>query len=126
MNDELEKSLRAALRPVDPGKEFTRSVLAKVATEQLARKSPVGTAESASLPSQPRYYGFPSRSVFRWASATLAVVLTAGLFSAHQWQAHRTREGLEARRQLLVALQVTGENLDTAYRMINQPERAEH
>jgi hypothetical protein len=109
MSDELEKSLRAALRPIDPGEEFTRSVLARV------------VAESARTPSQPRYYGFPSRSVFRWASATLAAVLTIGLFSAHQWQAHRTREGLEARRQLLVALQVTGENLDTAYRMINKP-----
>ena len=109
MSDELEKSLRAALRPVDPGEEFTRSVLARVA------------AVSASPPSQPWYYGFRSRSVFRWASATLAAVLMIGLFSVHQWQAHRTREGLEARRQLLVALQVTGENLDTAYRMINKP-----
>lgn len=106
MSDELEKSLRAGLRPVDPGEEFTRSVLARVA---------------ASTPSQPWYYGFRSRSVFRWASATLAAVLMIGLFSVHQWQAHRTREGLEARRQLLVALQVTGENLDTAYRMINKP-----
>jgi hypothetical protein len=109
MNDDLEKSLRAALRPVDPGEEFTHSVLARV------------TAEAASTSAHPRYHGFPSRSAFRWTAATLAVVLTIGLFSAHQWQAHRTREGLEARRQLLVALQVTGENLDTAYRMINKP-----
>jgi hypothetical protein len=109
MNDDLEKSLRAALRPVDPGEEFTRSVLKRVVTE------------SASTRAHRRYYGFPSRSAFRWASATLAVVLTIGLFSAHQWQAQRTREGLEARRQLLVALQVTGENLDTVYRMINKP-----
>ncbi len=109
MNDDLEKSLRAALRPVDPGEEFTQSVLARI------------TAEAASTSGHPRYYGFPSRSAFRWASATLAVVLAIGLFSVHQWQAHRTREGLEARRQLLVALQVTGENLDTAYRMINKP-----
>jgi len=108
MNDDLEKSLRAALRPVDPGEEFTQNLVARVAA--AARTS-----------AHPRYYGFPSRSVFRRAAATLAIVLTLGLFSAHQWQAHRTREGLEARRQLLVALQVTGENLDTAYRMINKP-----
>ena len=114
MSDELEKSLRAALRPVDPGEEFTRSVLVRVA------------AESASPPSQPRYYGFPSRSVFRWTSATVAMVLTAGLYTAHQRQVHHTQQGLEARRQLLEALQVTGQSLDTAYRMINRPERAEH
>lgn len=109
MSDELENSLRAALRPVDPGEEFTRRVLARA------------TAESAGTTAQSRYHGFRSRSAFRWAAATLAIVLTAGLFSAHQWQAHRTQRGLEARRQLLVALQVTGENLDTAYRMINKP-----
>lgn len=106
MSDELEKSLRAALRPLDPGEEFTRSVLARVADEAAPH---------------PRYFGFSSRAAFRRVSVTLAVVLAVGLFCAHQYQAHRTREGLEARRQLLVALQVTGENLDTAYRMINQP-----
>ena len=105
MNDELEKSLAAALRPVDPGEQFTQRVLARVATE------------SAAASAYPRH----SRSVFRWASATVAIVLTAGLYTVHQWQVHRTQQGLEARRQLLEALQVTGRNLDTAYRMINTP-----
>ena len=106
MNDELEKSLAAALRPVDPGEQFTQSVLARVATE------------SAGASAYPRY----TRSMFRWTSATLAVLLTAGLYTAHQWQAHRTQQGLEARRQLLEALQVTERNLDTAYRMLNTPK----
>jgi hypothetical protein len=120
MNDELEKSLRAALRPVDPGGEFTRSVLARLATERSTRDS-AGAAESATTASHRRYYGFRSRAAFRWAAVACVIVLSAGLFTARQWQAHRTRAGLEARRQLLVALQVTRENLDTAYRMINRP-----
>jgi hypothetical protein len=37
----------------------------------------------------------------------------------HEWQAHREREGLEARAQLLDALRVTGEKLDIAYRTVN-------
>jgi hypothetical protein len=106
MNDELEKSLRGALRPLDPGEKFTQGVLARVA------------ADSRSAARRP---AFVSRPVVRWTSATLALLCMAGLFTAHQWQAHRTRQGLEARRQLLEALQVTGENLDMAYRMINKP-----
>ena len=112
MNDELEKSLRVALRPLDPGEKFTQSVLA-----QLDETPPVAT-------SGPRSYIFSSRPAFRWASTTLAIVLTAGLFTAHQWQVHRTRQGLEARRQLFQALQVAGENLDTAYRMVNNQEHS--
>jgi len=117
MNDELEKSLRFALRPVDPGEKFTQSVLARVAEEQpaaAARQRDHGRS----------YFGLPARPTFRWASATLGIVLTAGLFAAHQWRIHRTQQGLEARRQLFQALQVTGENLDIAYRMVNNQEPA--
>ena len=120
MSEELEKSLRAALRPIDPGEKFTRSVLARVAAGSPGAGSPA--ADSATATSSPLI----PRPTFRWASATLAIAVMAGLFSAHQWQAHRTQQGLEARRQLLEALQVTGENLDMAYRMINKPERPEN
>jgi hypothetical protein len=100
MSDELEKSLRSALRPVDPGEKFTQGVLAAA--------------------SRPRHHAaVASRPAFRWASATLVIVLSAGTFTAHRWQAHRTQQGLEARRQLYQALHVAGENLDIAYRMVN-------
>jgi hypothetical protein len=104
MSDELEKSLRSALRPVDPGEKFTQDVLA-------AASRPRHDA----LTSHPAFH----RAALRWASATLVVVLSAGIFAAHQWQVHRTQQGLEARRQLFQALHVTGENLDMAYRMVN-------
>ena len=107
MNDELEKSLRSALRPLDPGEKFTQGVLARI-NEEIPAATP-----------RPRHYILSSRSAFRWTSATFAIVLTAGLFTAHQWQVHRTQRGLEARRQLFEALHVAGENLDTAYRMVN-------
>jgi len=115
MNDELEKSLRSALRPVDPGEKFTQSVLARVAEEQQAAAARQRTPGRS-------YFGRSARLALRWTSATLAVLLTAGLFTAHQWQSHRTRQGLEARRQLFQALQLTGQNLDVAYRMVNNQE----
>ena len=109
MNDELEKSLRSALRPIDPGEKFTQAVLAAT-----ARPSDHARASAPVL----RRAAF-RRAAFRWASAALVILLTAGTFTAHQWQAHRIQRGLEARRQLFQALQVTGENLDMAYRMVN-------
>lgn len=112
MSDELEKSLRVALRPVDPGEEFTQSVLARAAADSHAG----GAAK--------RRYPLASRSTLRWSSALLAIVLSVGLFTAHKWQQHRTQQGLEARRQLFQALHLAGANLDIAYRMVNDQEQA--
>jgi len=111
MSDELEKALRAALRPVDPGEKFTQSVLARAA------------ADSQASDSAGQHYPLASRSTLRWSSALLAIVLSVGLFGAHKWQQHRTQQGLEARRQLFQALHLAGANLDIAYRMVNAEER---
>jgi hypothetical protein len=42
------------------------------------------------------------------------------LLIAYQWHAERERSGLEARRQLMEALQLTREKLDLAYQVINR------
>lgn len=112
MSDELEKSLRAALRPLDPGEEFTQRVLARAA------------ADSHASDSAARSYPRAARSTLRWSSALLAIVLSVGLFSAHKWQQYRTQQGLEARRQLFQALHLAGANLDIAYRMVNDQEHS--
>jgi len=104
MSDDLEKRLRAALRPVDPGESFTRGVLERIGSEQA----------------QPRWG--TRRTRLRWVSAALAAsILLAGVV-AHQWQAQRTRRGLDARRQLLEALTVTSHKLDIAYRVVNDQD----
>jgi negative regulator of sigma E activity len=100
MSKDFEQQLRDALRPVDPEEGFERRVMARVAGE-------------------------PARSrakVTRWAAslALAASVAFAAILGAHQWQEHREQQGLEARRQLLEALRLTGEKLDVAYQAVNR------
>jgi hypothetical protein len=108
MSDELDDALRAALRPVDPGEKFTQSVLARVADESTRRgRVPWGYA-----------------AALRWASAALVVSLVAVILVTHERQARRTQRGLEARRELFQALQLTSEKLDVAYRVVNDEEHS--
>jgi negative regulator of sigma E activity len=119
MSKDLDESLRSALRPVDPGEAFTRNVMAAIAQE-----SPPGTSlrlQSARLDSAPA----KPRTAFRWASAALVISLGLAVVIGHQWQAQREERGLQARRQLIQALQLTGEKLDVAYRAVNDVERTE-
>jgi hypothetical protein len=105
MNDDLDDRLREALRPVDPGERFAQAVLSKVAEERISRRSPMALRQPMAL---------------RWAAAVGAIAL--GTLAVYGWQARR-EQGLEARRELLEALQVTGEKLDVAYRAVNDPMR---
>jgi uncharacterized protein HemX len=109
MSNDLDDDLRAALRPVDPGERFTQSVLARVA------------AESTRSTRGPRSH----TTTLRWASVALAISLVMGILVTHQWQVRRTQRGLEARQELIQALQLTGEKLDLAYRVVNDEEHAE-
>jgi hypothetical protein len=108
MNEDLERRLREALQPVDPGERFTRSVLTRVAEEP----------------------GIPTRRVstatMRWASVALAASLVLAAVITHEWQVRRTQQGMEARRQLLEALRVTSDKLDIAYRAVNDSDAGRH
>ena len=109
MSKDLDESLRSALRPVDPGEAFARNVMAAIAQE---------SARLDSAPVKPR-------TAFRWTSAALVISLGVAVVIGHQWQAQREERGLQARRQLIQALQLTGEKLDVAYRAVNDVERTE-
>jgi anti-sigma-K factor RskA len=100
MNSDLGKKLREALRPVDPEEGFADRVMGRVGrAPQLPRR---------------RWHRKPL-----WISVALAASAVLAVIGIHEWQAHREREGLEARAQLLDALRVTGEKLDIAYRTVN-------
>lgn len=127
MSKDLDESLRSALRPVDPGERFTRNVMAAVAQDSsrqdsAARSDDTSRADGAA----PSRGAAPKpRTAFRWTSATLVVSLVVAVVSTHQWQVRRQERGLQARRQLIQALQLTGEKLDLAYQVVNDAERPE-
>ena len=97
MSDELEDRLRQALRPIDPEAGFVERVMARI--------DPVPASKQVSR---------------RWFPAALAASALLGVVLIHAWQADRERRGLEARRQLIEALQITGEKLDVAYRGVRR------
>jgi hypothetical protein len=101
---DLERQLRAALRPVDPGAGFVGGVMARVAAER-----PHGAGAS-------RW-----RATAPWLSLAAAASVVLALLVAHQQQLRRTEQGLEARRQLIQALRVTGDKLELVSRMVNEP-----
>jgi hypothetical protein len=102
MSKDFEKQLRDALRPVDPDEGFEQRVMARVANE--SRRSRV--------------------KVTRWVAGFAMAASVAGIaiLGAQQWQERREQAGLEARRQLLEALRVTGEKLDVVYQAVNREE----
>ena len=99
MSKDFEQKLREALRPVDPDEGFEQRLMSRIARE----------------PARPR------RKVTRWMSLALAAsVAFAAVIGTQQWRLHREQQGLEARRQLIEALRVTGEKLDVAYQAVNR------
>jgi hypothetical protein len=101
MSKDFEQQLRDALRPVEPEEGFEQRVMARIAPDGSRRRT----------------------KVTRWVSVALAAsVASATIVGAYQWQVRREQEGLEARRQLLEALQLTGEKLDLAYQAVNREE----
>jgi len=112
MSKDLEERLRSALRPVDPGEEFTAQVLARVARE----KESAGERVTAL---RPRW-----RPHLPWLA--LAASLLIAVVGVGFWQESRERAaGLEAREQLREALRVTSEKLDLAYEGVNSQPRVD-
>jgi hypothetical protein len=99
MAEDLEDTLRSALRPVQPPDGFADRVLAHIAAAPAPRSG---------------------GRVPRLAAAIAASVLLSAI-AVHQWQMNRRQQeqGAEARRQLIEALRVTGEKLDIAYAVVN-------
>jgi hypothetical protein len=98
MSENLEQQLREALRPVDPDDGFDARVMSRIQIERT------------------RAHGMRHR----WLAAALAASIAIAAVIFHAQQSQREREGLEARKQLLEALRVTGEKLDIAYHAVNR------
>ena len=93
---DIESGLRDALRPVAPREEFTQRLIAQVGG---GRRRPA------------------TRPLWWLGGVAASLLLAAGV----QHQVHARRElanGLEARRQVLQALQLTSQKLDLAYEAV--------
>jgi hypothetical protein len=100
---ELEDSLRATLRPVDPGEAFTRAVMSRLAAQESRR-------------SRPSFVPLPAG---RWWAGAAAASVIAGILTLHAVHVRRVEQGLQARQQLIQALRLTRDKLDYARRRVN-------
>jgi hypothetical protein len=106
MTDDLESQLREALRPVAPGAEFDRRLLARLTA---AQSEPVKRAGRSA-----------SRATW-WLSAAMAATVILAVGVQHHRAVEENRErGLEARREVMQALRVTNDKLDLAYRAVRE------
>ncbi len=103
MSRDLEDQLRQALRPVDPDEEFAQRVMRRIESE----RAPPRRSQTRRL---------------QWWHVAVAASAVLTLIVVHDWQTRREQQGLEARRQLIEALRLTGEKLDIAYQVVNEDD----
>jgi len=110
MNESFDTDLKQALRPVDPGEDFTARVMARIDVANVTPIKPRRAAITRLLP---------------WAPAALAASLLLAIFMTHdEHPAEDPQAGLRAREQLLQALRVTSEKLDIAYQVVHNESTA--
>jgi uncharacterized protein HemX len=117
MTDDLERQLRRLLKPVDPGEELTRRIMSRVDEERAARVADPAPAVGRGHPGDRRTWPRPA---WRYTALAASIALIALGVTFHEQQQRQRRAGLEARAQVLAALQVTSEKLDLAYRLVNK------
>jgi hypothetical protein len=116
----FDDDLRRAVRPVDPGPEFTARVLAAV--EADARGERPGPLDGPTAPARQTAPAFRRQWARRsWMWPALAASLVGAVAGARWFEVRReTERGLEARTQLMQALRVTSEKLAVARQVIDE------
>jgi hypothetical protein len=106
MSKDIESQMRAALRAVDPGEEFSQKLVASVLHQRDA-------------PLKGRAYAARRRPLAWWFSAGLAasLVLVIGVHQ-HSQRQRLQQSGLEARREVMEALRMTSQKLNLAYETV--------
>lgn len=114
MSDDFEEALRRALRPKDPGEDFTGKVVSRLEVSEPAA-APVTRLESRRR--APRA---------RWMSVALAasVIAGVGLFQLRQ-HALDAQRASRARAQLLQALSIASDNVNLVRATVAREERPE-
>ena len=102
---DIEQSLQAALRPVEPGADFAAGVLARIAVEKQARQRRVRWQMPLAL------------------AASLIVAVVGLKIVMQQREAQRIET---ARQQLALALEITSSQLNSLQQKLNPNESKEN
>ena len=97
MNDPFERDLRAALSRREPPLDFTGRVIAQLPVASAARRRPA--------------------SVW-WKSGAIAAGVALLALSGFQYQEYR--RAMDAKQQLMFALELTAQKLHVAHDKVNQ------
>ncbi len=121
MSDELDNRLREALRPADPGTQFTDAVMTRIVADGSQRLD--HTQPDSQRPSLAAHHArsappWRRATTWRWLSGAAAAVVLAVLL-VHAEQVRHMNEGLAARQALIQALRVTARSLELAKRAVN-------
>jgi hypothetical protein len=100
---DLEEALRRALRPQDPGTDFTASVMRSV------ERAPPSSARARSI------------SSVRMSAALAASFIAA--IGVARWVRY-LHEGENAREQALEALRLASQNLNVVHRVVQESEKS--
>ena len=108
MNNDIESRLRDALRPTEPSQEFTQRLIARIGTGPAA-------AQRRARPAARQLW---------WLAGLAASLLVAVGVQQHLRAERELAQGLEARRQVLQALQMTSQKLDIAFEAVKHQSSA--
>jgi hypothetical protein len=119
---ELERALRSALKPREPGEDFSSRVMARLHAQQ-GGAAPLNAA--AATRSAVAAHSSPRRNFRHWSApaalAACAMVAVGLVYWRHQ--AAEQQRGVEARAQLLQALSIAGAQVNNARAAVLRAEQ---
>jgi hypothetical protein len=109
----FEEELKRALTRQEPAGDFTARVVARCAQEDAKRSG--------------FWQSFWAAPTWRVGAVAAALVLVAGgtAFEQHEREAKREARGMEAKRQLILAMRIAGTKLQQVRQRVEESEQTE-
>lgn len=121
-----EDDLRSALKPKDPGPEFTQRVMARLGEADARSK---GSKNATAPQRRPWHFWFAGLKLGPALAAAVAVLLMVGAWVGYQgYQRHQQEvknaqqhemEAKRAEQQAILALRITSEKLNHVFQKVN-------
>ena len=110
----FEEELKQALQRKEPSGDFTARVLARCAAADAKNQSSL-------------WHSFWTAPAWRLGVVAAALALVAGgtAFEQHEREANREARGMEAKRQLLLAVRIAGTKLQEVRQRVKESEQIE-